>query len=83
MAIDFRKATDELLETLSHEELAKALDVSVPSVRQARLDRAAKAYRTPPEGWPRVISREASKRAARLTRLAAALDALEQSANKA
>jgi|HubBroStandDraft_2_1064218.scaffolds.fasta_scaffold50997_2 hypothetical protein len=83
MTIDFRKATDELLATLSHEELAKALDSSVPSVRQARLDETAKAYRTAPEGWRRVISKLALQRAERLKRLAMALKRAEQSENAA
>lgn len=74
MAIDFRRATDELFTCISHEELAKALDKSVPAVRQARLDRGAKAYRTPPDGWERAVSKLASQRAARLMRLVRALD---------
>lgn len=74
MAMDFRRATDELFACTSHEELAKALDKSVPAVRQARLDKGAKAYRRPPEGWERAVSRLASLRAGRLMRLVRALE---------
>src|SRR5438874_1387886 len=38
MTIDFRRATDELFACLTHEDLARALDKSVPAIRQARLD---------------------------------------------
>jgi hypothetical protein len=70
MAMDFKKATDELLAPISHQELADALGVSIPSVRQARLDGAAKAHRKPPEGWERVIKRMAEKKAQHFQRLA-------------
>jgi len=82
MPMDFRKATDELLAGISHEELAKALEVSVATVRQARLDVGARAHRRPPDGWQRVVSRLASKRMARLERLVGALEGEEQSANR-
>ena len=75
MAIDFRRATDELLAGISHEELAKALDVSVPTVRQARLDEAAKAHRRAPDGWQRVVAKLAEVRAGRLKKLAVKLGA--------
>ena len=53
--MDFKNATDELLANPGHDELAAAL-VSVPTVRQARLDEAAKAHRNPPAGWAKVAS---------------------------
>ena len=68
--MDFKKATDELLANLSHDELASALGVSVPTVRQARLDGAAKAHRNPPEGWEAKVAKLAKQRAERLARLA-------------
>lgn len=68
--MDFKKATDELLANLSHDELATALGVSVPTVRQARLDEAAKAHRNPPEGWEAKVAKLAKQRAERLSRLA-------------
>ena len=73
--MDFKAASDELLANLSHEELAGELGVSVPTVRQARLPAAAKAHRSPPEGWQRVLARLAKKRAAMLERLASRLEA--------
>ncbi len=63
MGISFKEASDELLWTFSHTELAKNLEVSVPSVRQARLDPSAKAHRSPPEGWELTIARLAKQRA--------------------
>lgn len=69
--MDFKKTTDELLAGISHQELAKALGVSVPTVRQARLAPGSNAHRSPPEGWERVVSRMAKERARRLERLAA------------
>jgi hypothetical protein len=74
--MDFKKATDELLANLSHEELASALGVSVPTVRQARLDEAAKAHRSPPTGWEAKIAKLAKQRSERLRRLADQLSAI-------
>lgn len=73
MAKDFREATDELLACISHDQLAKALGVSVPTVRQARLDESAKAHRKPPEGWQGAVSDLADKQATRLLRLSKSL----------
>ena len=71
--MDFKKATDELTAPVSHQELAAALKVSIPTVRQARLIPSAKAYRSPPEGWERAVARLAEAKAERLKRLAARL----------
>jgi hypothetical protein len=71
MRLNFREATDALLDSVSHETLAKNLGVSVPTVRQARLDPAAKARRSPPEGWESVVFRMAKERAKHFERLAA------------
>jgi hypothetical protein len=49
--MNFKEATDGLFDRISHEELAQALGISVASIRQARLDPKAKAYRQPPENW--------------------------------
>ena len=70
MPMNFRKATDELFEGISHQDLADALGLSVATVRQARLDDDAKAHRTPPEGWEESVARLARERAKRLERLA-------------
>ena len=73
MSRDFRKATDELFAVISHQELAEALGCSVATVRQARLDPAAKAHRKPPEGWETVVAKLAEGRSAALGRLATKL----------
>ena len=73
MPEDFRKATDGLLAGISHAELATALKVSVPTVRQARLDESAKAHRNAPEGWESVVANLAIREANRLQRLAKSL----------
>jgi len=73
MAADFKKAVDELCEGISHAQLAKALRVSVATVRQARLPAGAKAHRSPPAGWKKRVSLLAEQRAERLQRLAKSL----------
>jgi hypothetical protein len=60
--MDFRKATDELFDRIRHADLAKTMNVSVAAVRQARLNRTAKAYREPPKGWEKAIIRLAQER---------------------
>jgi len=67
--MDFRKATDDLCDGLSHEELAKALGVSVASVRQARLKAAAKAHREPPANWKQAVIKLAEQRLGHYRRL--------------
>jgi len=68
--MDFKKATDALFDRIDHADLAKALGVSVPLIRQARLDSAAAAHRSPPEGWEQAVIRLANVRAERLSSLA-------------
>lgn len=77
MSKDFRKATDELFAVVSHQELADALGCSVATVRQARLDASAKAHRSPPEGWEKVVTKLAEGRAGGFSRLAARLKSSE------
>lgn len=60
--MDFKQATDRLLATLPHEDLAKALGVSVPAIRQARLRDGARARRNPPAGWRAIVIRIAEER---------------------
>jgi hypothetical protein len=73
MPEDFRKATDQLLAGISHQQLADALAVSVPTVRQARLDESANAHRSAPEGWEAKVAAMAEREANRLQRLAKSL----------
>jgi hypothetical protein len=60
--MDFREATDDLCDAVSHEELAKALGVSVASVRQARLRGTARAHRGAPPDWEGAVIRLAEER---------------------
>ena len=60
--MNFKQATDGLLDRISHEELADALGVSVASIRQARLPETAKAYRNPPPGWQDKVIRLSERR---------------------
>lgn len=75
----FRNAVDRLGERVTHEEVARALGVSVASVRQYRLATKAKAHRTPPDTWPSVLARLARERIRELKALA---DELERGAAK-
>ena len=68
--MDFKKATDELFRPISHEEVAKALDCSVATLRQARLSESANAHRSPPGNWEAKVAKVAYVRADQLRRLA-------------
>jgi hypothetical protein len=68
--MNFKKATDALFERIDHAELAKALGVSIPLIRQARLDDSAMAHRSAPAGWEKAVTRLARDRAERLSKLA-------------
>jgi hypothetical protein len=67
--MDFRSATDSLFERVDHESLAKALGVSVASIRQARLQDAARGKRTPPRDWPYAVIRLAEQQIMRSRQL--------------
>ena len=72
--MDFRKATESLCAGISHEELARALGVSVATIRQARLRPDAKAHRSPPGNWRETLRRLAEQRATQYQRLMNELD---------
>lgn len=67
--MNFKEATDLLCEGLGHEDVAKMLNVSVQTVRQARLSPTAKAYRRPPDGWEAAVKRLSEARIADLQTL--------------
>lgn len=67
--MEFKEATDRLFDRIDHADLAGSLNISVASIRQARLSRGAKAYREPPKGWESAVIRLAEKRASSLNRL--------------
>ena len=60
--MDFKKATDFLFERVSHENLAAQIGVSVPAIRQARLEVTAKAHRPAPQGWRKAVVELAENR---------------------
>jgi len=70
MQIDFVLATNELCGGVTHQEVAEALGVKLPTVRQARLGIAAKAHRKAPQGWEPKLAKLAQRQADRLQRLA-------------
>jgi hypothetical protein len=65
----FKKATDRLFSRIDHEDLAKALQVSVASIRQARLSPHALAHRSPPPDWENAVLRLAEEQEWRLRKL--------------
>lgn len=58
----FKKATDRLFSRIDHEDLAKALNISVASIRQARLSSDALAHRSAPPDWEKAVLRLAEER---------------------
>ena len=68
--MNFKQATDALLEAVTLEDLAKAMGVSVQSLRQARAGENTTAYRSPPQGWEAAVMRLAKERGKRLNTLA-------------
>lgn len=60
--MDFKEATESLCSSVSHEELAAALGVSIATVRQARLRTDAKAHRSPPANWESAVIELAQRR---------------------
>lgn len=68
--MNFKKATDDLFANVTHQELASELEVSVASIRQARLTGGALAHRAPPQGWERAVLKLARARERHFRRLA-------------
>lgn len=60
--MDFKEATDAVCDGLGHEDISKALGVSLQTVRQARLADGASARREPPKDWHYGLIRLAEKR---------------------
>jgi DNA-binding XRE family transcriptional regulator len=58
----FRKAVDALCSALTHEDVAKALGVSVQTIRQARMKEESKSSRAPPPNWEQALVRLAENR---------------------
>jgi hypothetical protein len=72
--MDFREAIDRLGERVTHDQVARALGVSVASVRQYRLPPAANAHRSAPGDWAKVLAHLARTRIRELSELADELD---------
>ena len=60
--MNFREAIDALCTCLNHQDVAKALGVSVQTVRQARLKEDSDGFRAPPRNWERAVIRLAEAR---------------------
>lgn len=68
--MDFVEATNMLFAHIRQEELAESMGISVAAIRQARLSRQSKAYRTPPVGWEKYVIKLAEQHAKQLLSLA-------------
>ena len=60
--MNFREASDALCANLGHNEVAKALGISVQSVRQGRMSAESSGFRAPPKNWKNVAIRLAEER---------------------
>jgi hypothetical protein len=60
--MNFKNATDRLFSRIDHKDLAKALGISIASIRQARLRPDASAHRSPPPDWENALVRLAEGR---------------------
>jgi len=67
--MNFGKAVDALCDSLSHEDVAKALGVSLQTVRQARLKENSAGFRAAPKNWKLAIIRLAESRVAHYRKL--------------
>jgi hypothetical protein len=72
--MNFKQATDALLEAVTLEDLAGAIGVSVQAVRQARAQEGTAGFRRPPPGWERAAADLARRRADKLERLVLKLE---------
>lgn len=73
-AVEFRAAVKALSAGFTHDEIADVLGASFYSVKQALLPSDSPAYRSPPPGWQKALSKLARKRGGDLAKLADQLD---------
>ena len=73
--MDFTTACDRLTDCPTHDDIARAADIGVQTVRQARMDPTAAGYRSPPAGWEQAIAKLARETAGELMKLAEELEA--------
>ena len=60
--MNFKQATDALLEAITLDDLAALLGISVQSVRQARAAKDSSAHRPPPVGWEAAVRKLAIRK---------------------
>lgn len=72
--MDYKEATDRLLERITTADLAGELGVSQNAIARARLDPTTRDFRPPPAGWQVAVARLAGERALRLLKLKETLD---------
>ncbi len=80
--MDFREAIDDLCERVGHDDVAAALGVSVQTIRQARMQEATKAKRTPPSGWQEAVLKMAEDRLAHYAQLISDLQSRESNTER-
>lgn len=73
--MDFRTAANILSAQITTADIARAVNMSPHSIRQARLREGAPGYRKPPDGWQQAVVRLAK---ARTRELKALIEALER-----
>jgi hypothetical protein len=78
--LEYKEATDRLLERITTADLASELGVSQNTIARARLDPATRDFRPPPSGWQEAVGRLADDRASRLLKLKEALDSVSREA---
>jgi hypothetical protein len=67
--LEYKQATDRLLERITTADLARILGVSQNAVARARLDPATRDFRPPPSGWEAAVAKLAGARAEELLEL--------------
>jgi len=72
--VNFKDATDQLIDRVTLPEIAAACGASVNAVERARMDPASNSYRTAPPGWEQAVARLARERGGELFRLADAIE---------
>jgi methyltransferase (TIGR00027 family) len=67
--VEYKEATDRLLERITMADLARELGISPDAHTRARLDPATDDFRPAPAGWQAAVARLAGERASQLMRL--------------
>ena len=76
-ALNFKEATDLLIQKVTVADIAEACGSHVNSVERARLSPDTRHYREPPPGWIAAVARLARERGRRLLALAEALERMD------